>query len=209
MSVTMMWRGECSAAHATAQQPVGHDEHGRTRLYVRDVRRPHARGEDIAGEQSGFVVHAVRDAGETGVGVGDAGMTRLQPVYAAAERPAAVRESTVVDAASAAEETFSAKGLHAYRDAVAGAHAADCGADFFDHAHSLVPDDYAGDGAGHGAVHYVQVAGADRSQSYADDGVAVLNDGGTGTAGQKKFVFSGIDAGKHIYQPSLRSGAKP
>ena len=182
---------------AEPSRPRADDERRVPGLDLRDVRRPVTGRQQVADEQGLFVADAVWDAVEPAVGVGDADVFGLAAVYAAAERPAAVGVGAVVDPAVLAEEALAAEGLHVHGDPVAGPDLAHLGAHGLHDAHHLVPHGDAGHGARHGAVFYVQVAGADARERDADNGVPVVEQHGLWFFKQRELSALNICIGQH------------
>ena len=182
---------------ADARRSGTQDEHRVFRRDVRDAGCPKTGGKHIAHKQCRVVAHAVRNRCQPLVGIGDTDVRRLSAVDAASECPAPVGVGTIVHIAVTAEEAFAAECLYIDRHTVAGTEVADGGAGLFDHTYHLMAYGDAGHGTGNAAMFDVQVAGTDAATGHTDDGVAWMEQGGTGLVGQSETPRSDVSVCFH------------
>ena len=96
---------------------------------------------------------------------------RLPAVDAAAQGPAAVLICAVIDQPLLAVKAFPAEGLHVDGYPVPRFDVMNLLSRFLDNAHHLMSQNDAGDRLGYCSVFDVQIAGTDRCQSYAYNGI--------------------------------------
>ena len=134
------------------------DENGIVLGDLGDLRRPIARGKNVAHEQSLSIGHGIGNLVEPLIRKWHANVLCLTAIDAAAKRPTAVLVGAVVDEAFLAEEALAAESFNVDCNSIAGLYVHDCRADLFHDADHLVTDSDSFHRSRHAAVFDMQVA---------------------------------------------------
>ena len=182
---------------ADAGGPGTEDKHGVALPDLGNPGCPVAGGEYIAGKQRLPVGNPVGNDSQTLIGIRHADVLRLTAVNPAAECPAAVGISAVVDKAVLTEKAVSAERLHVDGYTVAGLDGFDCRTDLLDYADHLMADRNTGDGTRHRAVLDVQIARADARHGNAHHRVSCMRENGFRLVLQGKLTLFSISVSEH------------
>lgn len=141
-------------------------QHGILFGYVRYLRCPESRGQDVPHEKCLLICHTVRDFRKALVRIRYTYILRLSAVYTASKGPSAQRIGAVVHISVPAEEALSAECLHVDGHPVARNNIVHPASGLLHNAYHLMPHRYAGDRPGDTSVLDMKVTGTDAAQGH-------------------------------------------